>query len=208
MPRPATAPENDETNPEDDPILAENDDLPDFQTLKNNPDHPDFGLSFRAALKKAFTKEKKDQVYENSEVFFDARMDEDEDKELAREIASARGNGRPRVRRPRATAAPRPQTSAQVQVQLPSLRVTRVYVAPKYSVMEYCMARILGTTCGFENGWVVRLFDRNMRGDDLALPVRSQESLATVSVTRPEEYFGTDPKSLSVATEVLEYFEV
>lgn len=214
MARPA--PETEQLSPEDDPILTNDDDFPDFRTLRNNPERPDFGLSFKAGLEQAFAKEKKDQVYENSEVFFDARMDEDEDEELEREEAAAYSQGRPRVRRPRtvrprATAAPRPQTSAQVQVQLPPgppLRITRVYVAPKYSVMEYCMARILGTTCGFENGWVVRLFDQHMRGDGLALPIRSQESLLIVSATKPEEYFGTDPKGLEVATEVLEYFGV
>lgn len=105
-------------------ILTEDDDLPDFRSLKNKPEHPDFGISFKAALEQAFAKEKKDQVHENSEVYFDARMDEDEDEELAREIASAGRNGKPRAKKPRTkrarvTAAPRPQTSAQVQVQLP-----------------------------------------------------------------------------------------
>lgn len=100
-------------------------------------------------------------------------MDEDEDDELEREIVSA-------------------------------LKpcVTRIYAAPRYTVMEYCMAKILGTTSGFESMWVVRLFNEHMRGH-----VRSQQSLLNVSATKPEEYFGADPKSLDVATEVLKYFE-
>jgi hypothetical protein len=154
-----------------------------------NPSHPDFGMSFNAALGLAMAKEKKAHVSSMPDRSWDS---DDGDSDTIVHAAPRRNTG---VRLGEAVevplARPRPQTGHHC------FNRAETNAQQKFDIVEYTVAKAseLGGL-DFRDERLANIFNEIMQRDNPRRPIRSQASLLAISYTNPAEYFGEDLQTL------------
>lgn len=174
----------------------EDDSLPTlgFQKAMRNPSHPDFGMSFTAALGLAMAKEKKAHVSTIPDRIWDS---DDGDSDTIVLAAPARNSG---VSLEQVTQEP--LTRRRPQAWRHSFNRNEISVQQKFDIVEYTVAK--ASEMGgldFRDERLVGIFNKIMQRDNPRRPARSQASLLAISYTDPVEYFGEDLQTLLVSDE-------
>jgi hypothetical protein len=169
----------------------ENNSLPTlgFQKTMRNPSHPDFGMSFTAALGLAMAKEKKAHVSSMPDRSWDS---DDGDSDTIVHAAPRRNTG---VRLGEAMEAPlaRPRPQAGHHC----FNRAEANAQQRFDIVEYTVAK--ASEMGgldFRDTRLVEIFNGIMQRDNPRRPARSQASLLAISYTDPVEYFGEDLQTL------------
>ena len=147
-------------------VGSENDDRPTlgFQRAMRDPNHPDFGMSFTAALDLAMVKEKQAHVQAVSDGIW---------------ISDGSEHASP--------MKPKPQSRHHMFNSL------EIGTQQKYDIVECIVARASQTGgLDFRDARLVDIFNRITQRDNPRRPIRTQASLLDIARTDPMQYFGED----------------
>lgn len=174
-----------------------------FQRALRDPNHPDFGMNFSAALRLAMAKEKKARVLAIPDDFWDSDDTDSEGSTIVLAMQKRKALNTKKAAAHASLARPRPQTTD------PPVHGKKSSVQPRYDVVEYAVAR--ASQMGgldFRDIRLVDIFNAVMHRENPSRPFRSQASLLEVSRTDPIEYFGEELLTLQESHSYSEQVEL
>ena len=156
-----------------------------FQKAMRDSSHPDFGMSFTAALRLAMAKEKWAHILAVPEDFWETGDRASEQSTIV--LAPPKRSTGVQLERETQSSLAKPQRRHH------SINNTKVDAQRKYDIVEYTVAKASQTKgLDFRDMRLVDIFNGIMQRDNPRRPIRSQASLLDIARTDPVGYFGED----------------